>query len=103
MLHRGIGVLVRGDFQPFAPGFFQLLNHLANAPPVGFGAHFQMVNMNRDLRFPRHAQHLGQLFHHIEAFAADMDAIVAAVTFSHFRHFDDFAGILRSLGMPSSG
>src|SRR5581483_10512078 len=44
-----------------------------------------------------------QFFENIEAFAAHVHAIIAAVASGDSGHLDDLAGILRSLGVPRGG
>ncbi len=100
MLHGRVRILICGDLQTFAPRFFELFDHLANASPVGLGAHFEMIHMDGNVRLSSDTERLGQLFHHIEAFAADVHAVVTAVAIGDLGHLDHLAGTLRTLGMP---
>src|SRR5262245_28080758 len=62
-----------------------------------------MINMHGNSRAARDAQHLGQLLHHVEAFATDMHAVVAAIALHDLGHFNNLFRTLRPFGVPRRG
>ena len=103
VLHGGIGILVGGDVQALAPGLLDLLHHLHHPAPVLLGAHLQMVDMDGDVRLPSYLEGLLQLLHDVEALAAQMHAVVAAVLPHHPGHGDHLIRVLRPFGVPRGG
>src|SRR5213593_3878187 len=103
MLHSRVGILVRGNLNPLAPRFFDLLDHLAYPVPIALRSHLEMIDVHRNGRLPGDTQRLFQLFHDIETLAAQVNSVVAAVTPRHLGHLDDFIGILGASCVPRRG
>src|SRR5919108_2131137 len=89
MLHGGVRILIGGDFEPFTSRLLDLFDDLADPAPVALGAHLQMINMNRNAGIPSDTQGLSQFLHDIEALAAQVDAIIPAITPHDLGHLDN--------------
>jgi hypothetical protein len=97
--HRGVGILVRGDVQPALPRVLELRDEAADAAPVVTGPDLEVEDVDRELRFLGDADGKGQFLRLIEALAADVRRVVAAVGRDHAGHLEDLARLGRAAAL----
>src|SRR5262245_51733871 len=88
MLHRGVGILVRGDIQPARPRRVDLFDDVLDSPEIILAAHFDVIDVHRNASLLGDLQRLVELLVDLRALAADMSAVVAAIACDDLGHRD---------------
>src|SRR5215467_13090914 len=90
MLHRSVGILVRGDIQPARPRRVDLFDDVFDFSKIILAAHLDVIDVHRNPGLFGDLQRLVELLVDLRAFAANMSSVVAAIACDHLGHRDHF-------------